>query len=307
MSDNHDFGGNWTDRKLNVLRQYLIFFTTALRKQRFELIYIDGFAGSGGRMVEKIISHASPMFGMPGHSERIDVPGSARIALETTPPFDRMILIERHGKRFAALQQLCARYPKVQVEPLQGETNQALVHLCGTTPWRIVSNERRGIRAVLFLDPYGMNLEFSTLEAIAATKAIDVWYLFPLSGVYRQAARSGTKLTPAKRSAITRILGTGDWDAEFYPATYKNDMFGGTPEALRTADVTAIETYVHRRLKAVFPTVTEPMRLCMDNGTPLYSLFFAVSNPDPKAIGLARRGANHILKAGISSQVRPRN
>lgn len=307
MSGGQDFGGSWTDRKLDVLRQYLNFFTTALHKQRFDLIYIDGFAGSGGRMVEKIISHASPMFGTPGHSTRINVPGSARIALETTPPFDRMVLIERHNKRFAALQQLCARYPDVQIQALQGETNQALVHLCQKTPWRTASNGRRGIRAVLFLDPYGMNLEFSTLEAIAATKAIDVWYLFPLSGVYRQAARSGTKLTPAKRASITRILGTGDWEAEFYPSTYENDMFGGTPEALRTADVAAIERYVRGRLKTVFPMVTEPMRLCMDNGTPLYSLFFAVSNPEPKAIGLAVKVANHILKAGISSQVLPRN
>lgn len=306
MTQEHDFGGNWTDRKLDVLRKYLTFFTKALRKQRFDLMYIDGFAGTGGRLVEKMIARDSPLFGTSEQSERIDVPGSARIALETRPPFQRMIFIERHGKRFAALQRLCARYPDIEVKTLQGETNQALVHLCRNTPWREASNERRGIRAVLFLDPYGMNVEFSTLEAIAETKAIDVWYLFPLSGVYRQAERSKTKLTQAKQASITRILGTEDWKAEFYPPTDTTDLFGSTPQSQRTADVAAIESYVLKRLKAVFPTVTEPMRLHMDNGAPLYSLFFAVSNPDHRAVGLARKVANHILKAGISSQVLPR-
>src|SRR5216683_3510713 len=41
-------------------------------------------------------------------------------------------------------------------------------------------------RAVVFLDPYGMQVEWSTIEALAATKAVDLWYLFPLGvGVLR--------------------------------------------------------------------------------------------------------------------------
>ncbi len=39
---------------------------------------------------------------------------------------------------------------------------------------------------MVFLDPYGMQVEWSTIEALAATKAIDLWYLFPLGvGVAR--------------------------------------------------------------------------------------------------------------------------
>ena len=34
-------------------------------------------------------------------------------------------------------------------------------------------------RAVLFLDPYGMQVEWATIEAVAKTKAIDLWLLFP--------------------------------------------------------------------------------------------------------------------------------
>jgi hypothetical protein len=41
-------------------------------------------------------------------------------------------------------------------------------------------------------------------------------------------------------------------------------------------------------------------------GVPMSALFFAISNPAPKAIGLATKIADHILKTGRSSQVRPR-
>jgi hypothetical protein len=33
---------------------------------------------------------------------------------------------------------------------------------------------------VLFLDPYGMQVDWTTIEAIARTKAIDLRVLFPL-------------------------------------------------------------------------------------------------------------------------------
>src|SRR5262249_18229058 len=43
------FGGPWTERKLSVVRRYLERYAQALKNQAFERIYIDAFAGSGGR------------------------------------------------------------------------------------------------------------------------------------------------------------------------------------------------------------------------------------------------------------------
>ena len=74
----------------------------------------------------------------------------------------------------------------------------------------------------------------------------------------------------------------------------------------RIADVNAIVAYVGERLAIVFQTVSRPRRIYHSRGMPLFSLFFAVSNPDPGAIGLATKAANHILKAGSSSQTRSR-
>ncbi len=42
-----EFGGPWTQKKLRILGLYLNAYTTALKNQRFRLVYIDAFAGSG--------------------------------------------------------------------------------------------------------------------------------------------------------------------------------------------------------------------------------------------------------------------
>ena len=74
------------------------------------------------------------------------------------------------------------------------DANAALKTLCGRYQWR-------SERAVLFLDPFGMHVEWSTLEAIAKTGAVDVWYLFPYAGLYRQAAKNADALDADKEAS----------------------------------------------------------------------------------------------------------
>jgi three-Cys-motif partner protein len=144
-----------------------------------------------------------------------------------------------------------------------------------------------------------MEVEWATLEAIAKTGAIDVWFLFSLSGLYRQATRRDADITPDKRAAITRILGTSAWDDELYTETAP-DMFGDTQKQ-RHADVQGLERYVKRRLETIFAKVFTPKALPVDTKPQRFSLFLCISNADPKAVGLATKIANHILKAGNSS------
>lgn len=148
-----------------------------------------------------------------------------------------------------------------------------------------------------------MEVAWETVEAIAATNALDCWYFFPLSGLYRNAPRDPTKLDATKESALDRVLGTTDWRDRWYNHSIApNSLFETTDEAIVRADVDAIEEYVGERLRSVFKgTVLPPMRLRHNGGAPMASLFFAVANPNHKAVGLAQRIAGHILKAGISS------
>src|SRR5690606_24688387 len=80
-------------------------------------------------------------------------------------------------------------------------------------------------RAVVFLDPYGMQVEWETLQKIAQTKAIDLWVLIPLGqGVNRLLTKNGH---PPEGFAdrLTRFFGTDDWKDAFYSTTAQDDLF----------------------------------------------------------------------------------
>ena len=278
----HRFGGPWTLIKLAVLESYLSGYTKALKNQPFKLYYIDAFAGSGhcdigdGSAVRRIA-------------------GSARIAAGIQPPFHQLILIEDSAARAAELASKMQPYGQ-RARVVRGEANEQLPALCRSIPWTRA-------RAVLFLDPYGCNVAWSTLERIAATAAIDVWYLFPLSGLYRQLAHDASAIDADKRQAITRILGSEDWMQALYAPPPTPDMFDEMPDN-RTADVSGITEYVTSRLKSIFPLVLKPRVLRGNDstgrvglGAPLFALYFASANPSPKSIGLCRRIAQGVLDA----------
>lgn len=292
----HEFGGVSTDLKLSMVQDYLSAFTTALRKKFSELWYIDAFAGTGERTVRLNPSGAN-LFDeeTPERVERRR--GSAQLAIDTRPPFDHLIFMDRKPKHCDALRALAAANPGRKIDVLKGDANEEIRRLIAGRSWS-------STRAVMFLDPYGMSVEWDTLKAIRATEAIDVWYLVSLSGLFRQAARDGSAVDEKKRAALTRMLGTDEWQKVWYQESPTADLFGDT-RISRTASVQDMEAYVAKRLSSLFPKVLKPRTLHDDRGVPIFALFFAISNPDPRAIGLATKIAGHILNSGKASQVRP--
>lgn len=277
----HKFGGPDTLKKLRCLQEYLQAFSVALRNQNFACIYIDAFAGSGSRTE---VRPALPLFGSEfAEPEEISTPGSARIALEIDPPLHSVVLIEQDTSRFAELKAMTSQFPARSIELRQGDANQLVQRLCATTNWRGANTVARGIRGVIFLDPYGMEVSWPTVEAIARTEALDCWYFFPLSGLYRNAPHDPARLDAVKQANLDRVLGTTDWRERWYNHEIApKDIFETGAQAARRADVDAIEGYVKERLSNVFKgIVLDPIRLHHKSGAPLASLFFAVSNPRP--------------------------
>lgn len=306
--DEHRFGGRHTDDKLDRLQGYMSAYTTALQEKGFVLVYIDAFAGTGTRVETK---PTLPLFAVEGEEpETITLPGSARRALETKPPFGGLVLVEKDPARFAALERLRSEYPDHHVILENGDANAVVQRLCRNTPWN-GSAKSPPIRGLLFLDPYGMEVSWETIEAVARTEAIDMWCFFPLMGLYRQAAREPATIDERKRAKLNSVLGTEEWQREWYkPVTPPTNLLGLIEDdaaQLRTADVNAIEAYVQKRLESVFRgVVLPPKRIFGSRGHALASLFFATANPAPKAVALARKIASHVLNSGNSSHWRPR-
>jgi len=146
----------------------------------------------------------------------------------------------------------------------------------------------------MFLDPYGMQVEWATIEAIAAAKAIDLWLLFPLGiAVNRMVTRSGD--IPVRwRERLDLMLGSSDWYDEFYRVEPAPTLFGDDGTRLVKVSQDVIGRYFTRRLRALFSGVAErPAVLQNSRGTPLYLLCFAVGNPAGTSTAL--RIADHIL------------
>lgn len=295
----HRFGGDWTQTKLDVLKDYLATYTKALKDkptaaQPFRKAYIDAFAGTGSRAARERGTSSSrgsllfPDLNEPAPQKLLD--GSAKIALQVEPRFDKYIFIERSPERCQQLATLKQEFPALadDIDVRQGEANEVIQQLCA--PLRAWKSRR----AVLFLDPYGMQVEWKTIEAVATTKAIDLWLLVPLGmGMNRLAPKSG-KLPDSWRQRMDSFLGTGDWYDEFYKVETKPTLFGDAQVQVK-ASMDVMARYFNNRLKQVFAGVAEePGVLWNSANNPLYLLCFAVGNERGKDIAL--RIANHLLK-----------
>jgi three-Cys-motif partner protein len=293
----HKFGGDWTTTKLDVLAAYLRQYSTALKNTPFRKAYIDAFAGTGYRTKrtedDEGTSSQELLFpDLAGPEPQGLLDGSARLALKTDPPFDSYIFIDRSPERCTQLEGLRTEFPALAdaIHVRQGDANVQIQALCEKY-WTTR-------RAVLFLDPYGMQVEWKTIEAIAATKAIDLWLLFPLGiGVARLLTKSGT-IPGSWRRRLNLLLGTNDWYDEFYRVENKPTLFGEPEQRVVKATTETIGRYFNERLKSVFADVApEPRVLSNSSNCPLYLLCFAVGNPNGAPIAL--RIANHLLKQGV--------
>jgi three-Cys-motif partner protein len=140
-----------------------------------------------------------------------------------------------------------------------------------------------------------MQVEWTTIEAIAHTRAIDLWLLFPLGiGVNRLLTKSGD-IPPSWRRRLDLLLGTGDWYDELYEVDTSPTLFGDDQERVVKASRQALGRYFNDRLKALFPGVAEePGVLRNSVNNPLYLLCFAAANE--KGAPIALKIATHLLR-----------
>jgi len=287
------FGGPWTITKLDILGKYLDFYTQALKNQPFKLLYIDAFAGTGHCDTSKgKICYENSFFPELSDKETITFQdGSIKIALDLDRPFDEYIFVEKSPARFKKLKKITDTYRvrgfQIQIE--NGEANSYIRHLCKTIDWS-------GRRAVLFLDPFGMQVEWKTLETIAATQAIDMWFLCPVNAINRMLTKSGN-IDDTWRNKLDVVFGTTEWYDSFYTKRERMTLFGPQSVVNKEADYESISNYAIKRLETIFARVSNtPKMLYNTKGQPLFMLCFAIGNPAPKAIGLALKAANFILK-----------
>ena len=294
----HSFGGTWTEEKLQILRHYLNAYMQVMKNQPFELVYIDAFAGTG-RREETTGSMTGDEIGLfppedNGERQRFHE-GSASIALQLERPFDYYWFVEQDAARYEQLRGLREQFPALRPRMIfeHGDANAALPKLLQQHNWKKT-------RAVLFLDPYGANMDFDTMRQIARIPAVDVWVLFPLGqAVNRMLTRDFAQMHPSWAVRLDRIFGTADWQKRFYTTQNAPSLFPVNPVTTKTCGWNEITEFYKERLETIFAKVASETKLLKNStNVPLFAFLFAMANPSPKAQNAALRIANHILKHG---------
>lgn len=289
------FGGNWTEKKLTVLEHYLESYLTAMKHHRdyFKLAYIDAFAGDGSIHVQTKIGSPSSLFTdiLPTADPEVSdlIRGSARRALSLDPGFDTYIFIEKDPNAIKELKRLKHEYPERKTVIKEGDANYHLQNLC-KKDW----SKRR---AVVFLDPAGMQVHWNTMEALASTQAVDVWVWFPIGVAVNRLLTKDGKFMPGWEEILNQIFGTPEWKKAFYEEYEVYNLFSQTFEKRRvkTANFGSIAAFYNNRLRSIFPEVAPNPRLMTNSrNNPIYLLCFACANE--KGAKIASRIAQHILR-----------
>lgn len=286
------FGSTHTDTKLQKLTAYLRAFNTALKNKPsasspFERLYVDAFAGTG-----EIETAESNLPLIDGAEMDAFIPGSVRRALEVDPPFHRYVFAEQDAGKAKSLQALVSGYAGKQCEVHIGDANEMVAKTVRTTDWTRT-------RAVVFLDPFGSQVSWSTLELLAATKAVDLWYLFPSGlSVLRQISRSGHVL-PEHRPALDRIFGPNDWESVLVKREPTDDLFGNSDlQLVHRASADQITQFMIDCMSKIFAGGVHPRWLPLGSrNIHMYSLVFACANPSDAAFKLAHKLAGAVLNS----------
>jgi len=277
------FGGSWTQEKLELLSKYLRAYTKIFTRNPkasfFETTYIDAFAGTGTLPAPEaplVVFFPELLEGVEEYQK-----GSVRRALEVNPPFDHYIFIEKDKKRFIELEEIRNEFANRDIQLRNEEANTFLQWWCSKL-------DTTKSRAVVFLDPFGTNVSWTTIKMIARTKAVDLWLLFPLFAVNRMLIK-GRKPPKAWGDRLTAIFGTPDWETEFYTSHKEQIRFEGFENdelVEKVADMKKISAFLMTRLRQEFVDAAEPLVLNNSRNSPLYLFCFAAGNEKGATTGL---------------------
>lgn len=279
--------GRSTGDKLEVLSEYVQMYQKAIPSY-FSTIYFDGFAGSG----EVPLPRSEGGLFDPNEADAEVLVGSAVRAAEVQPPFSEYHFVDKRKACIERLREKFTDIPTVsKMNFHHGDANELAARLCEKYAWK-------GERALFFLDPFGSQVEWSTIEAIAATRAIDLCYLFPAGvSVFRQVSNKGT-VDPTHVASLNRIFGTQDWMKAFVKPSTQQDLFGDHKVYVKEVTAESAARYMQERMKGIFAGgVMETLIPLGKHSYPSYYLLFAWGNPSKSAKQLASKLSKAAVKA----------
>ena len=281
------WGGNWTEQKLDAfekyVRAYLTIMNTYRDKFKWSILYFDGFAGTGSRSEEEKEQETNSIIELFGE-DLVDIgemsvyQGAAErvVQLEQSMRgFDYYYFIDKFEENCAKLELKLSAYPTNGYKIFRpGDANAMILKLSDA-----LENNKK-LKALVFLDPFGMQIDWQSIEALAK-RGVDLWILLPTGVIINRLLRKdGTLMYPEK---LEQFFGMRKEDIHdrFYNRQVDYGIFGETERYEKVNDsINQIAELFCERLGELFQYVTsKPLVLRNANNVPIYHFAFASDNP----------------------------
>jgi three-Cys-motif partner protein len=290
------FGGEWTIDKMEIVVSYTKAYLTIMNKQDWvKTLYFDGFAGSGH--IRKEAPSSEELLGgstliileTDDQISEESLKGTALRILEINDPkpFDIYYFVEKNKSNKLLLEQtIKEQYPLKKTFVVEGDCNKKMRDMVDF----LKSNS--SYRALAFIDPYGMSVNWESIEYLKNT-GIDLWILVPTGiGIGRMLTKSGI-IDDKWLGKLESFLGMGkaEIQAHFYRNHTQQDLFD-TVDIIEKEKGTiqkAGELYKNR-LKTVFKYVSDSFVMKNRNNVIMYHFMMATNNKAGLKI------ANDIIK-----------
>jgi three-Cys-motif partner protein len=264
LDQREDLIGKWSVEKLELLRKYLEAYLKILTNQPWcrGYEYIDAFAGTGKPKTRE---------------EQKFVDGSPRIALNLSPPFTQYHFIEQTDWRVEKLQKMRKDFPVRSIAIYHGDCNRILrEQILPQLPYESKK------RAIAFIDPFGMQFDWQTMEALASVRTVESVLNFPVMAINRGVLRKNPDMiSETAKNRLDQFWGTADWMVDLYEE--EQTLFG--PEIVKKQlSGKEFGRAFKKRLEEIFPQCSNPILMANRKNAPLYCLIFAGHNATGKKI-----------------------
>ena len=297
-----DTVGPWAEDKLSKLENYLNAYITILKNQSWceNIIYVDAFAAMGRAELRKYNKEKDNELPDLWNYEKQEeetayINGSPLRALNLKKCFTHYLFIELDANRVKKLQQLKIEYPDKNIEIIQDDCNKAIFDYLSRFNWK-------KSRGVIFLDPFGMQITWATIEKIAhlspTNQPLEIILNLPIQTTIERFLPNEFEYNKKNGRLIQSyndFFGSDEWFNLIY--TEKQTLFGTEIVKNIGADDTLALWYA-QRLKQLFGDVSIPYKVKNTKNRGLYYLIWAGQNATAKKI------ANYVMQQGDKLHIR---
>lgn len=192
--------GVWAKRKYKLVYEYNELFSSGMKNNWDNRIYIDLYSGSGKSQIDKT--------GQVLYS-------SALLALKVPDKFEKYIFCDKDPKKIHSLElRIKKEFPEITPEYIVGDCNEKVEEIIALIPKPSKSNK---VLSFCFIDPFALVVKFETIKKLSSLfMDFLVLLAFGMDG-----KRNIKHYIKVNNKRIDEFLGVSDWRERWASAESK--------------------------------------------------------------------------------------